>query len=331
MPPSSPTRRGALALPAAALAGGVAAPPPARSQPSAPADALPVEVLARFPPGTFLENLAVEPSGRVLFTNYTARRVEAWTRGGGHATHAAVEDAHPVAVAALPDGGHALTVHGVAFTEGAAAMRGAGAVLLLGPDGAARGRVALPEAVFPNGILLLPGGMLLVADSGSPRLWAVQPAAGVAQVWYEHPALGPDPARPGLPGANGLKVSADRRSLLVTHSAARALLAIPFKGARAGGEPVRVAGFPGGVDDAAVAADGTIYAATHGAPGLARLAPRATEAAPMAAPESLDGATAVALAPDGRSLYALGTGGLAAAARAGRAPGEAVLARVSLG
>jgi hypothetical protein len=33
------------------------------------------EILARFPAGTFLENLVVEPGGRVLFTNYSARRV----------------------------------------------------------------------------------------------------------------------------------------------------------------------------------------------------------------------------------------------------------------
>ena len=43
------------------------------------------EILVRFPPGTFLENLVVGEDGRVLFTNYFARRIEAWSPAAGHA------------------------------------------------------------------------------------------------------------------------------------------------------------------------------------------------------------------------------------------------------
>ena len=78
-----------------------------------------------------------------------------------------------------------------------------------------------------------------------------------------------------------------------------------------------------GVDDFAVAPDGTIFAATH-AEGIARLAPGAATPVLIPAP-GLEGSTAVALARDRRSLFALGTGGVLDGGR-----GEAVLARMTL-
>lgn len=64
-------------------AAGLALPVPAIAQ-------VTQDILARFSNGTFLENLVVEPDGIVLFTNYFARRLEAWSPGGGHRLHAAV-------------------------------------------------------------------------------------------------------------------------------------------------------------------------------------------------------------------------------------------------
>ncbi len=287
--------------------------------PAAHAQAAP-EILARFPAGTFLENLVLAPGGRVLFTNYFARRLETWsaTSGAGLWTEVPM---HPVSLTALGDGRHALAAHGASFLQGPAALRGTGAVLLLGPEGGVQGRIALPGAIFPNGGLLLEPGRMLLADSALGRIWAVDIAAGTAAPWLDHPLLAPVAGRPG-PGVNGLKWRGGE--LLVSNSATRQLLRVRLAGGAAAGAPDILAQMTGGVDDFDVAPDGTVYAATH-ATGIARLAPGAATPETIAAP-GVEGSTAVALAPDGRSLYALGTGGLTSGGR-----GKAVLARLTLG
>jgi len=302
------TRRGALALGAGLFLAGRAV----RAQ-AAP------DILARFPNGTFLENLVVRPDGAVLFTNYFARAIEIWSPASGAARFAAV-DGHPVSLAPLGDGGHALAVHGAVFTAGPAAMRGSGAVLLLDAAGTLTRRIALPEAIFPNGMLLLAPDLLLLADSALGRIWAITLSTGAVAVWLDHASFAPAPNLP-YPGLNGIKRAGD--GLLLSNSAQRSLLRLGLAGNAPEGAPALRASMTTGVDDFAVLADGSVVAATH-AEGLAFLP--AGEAAPRLIPApGVEGSTAVALTPDGRAVYALGTGGLATGGR-----GEAVLARVAL-
>jgi hypothetical protein len=297
----------------AALAGGALVPSlPARAQ-AAP------EILVRFPNGTFLENLVVAPDGRVIFTNYFARTLEAWSPTAGHARLAEVP-AHPVSLTALDGGRHALIVHGVAFNRGPEAMRGEAAILLVEADGGVSRRIALPEAIFPNGALLLAPGRLLIADSGLGLVWSVDLASGAATRWLADPMLAPVQGQP-YPGVNGIKRAGD--AILLSNSAQQVLLRQALAGDRAEGAPVLLARMGTGIDDFAVAPDGTVFAATH-ATGLARLAPGAAAPSMIDAP-GVDGSTAVALTPDQRGLYALGTGGVFAGGK-----GEAVLARILL-
>jgi sugar lactone lactonase YvrE len=213
-----------------------------------------------------------------------------------------------------------LVVHGAPFNGGPSAMRGSGAVLLLDAAGAIQRRIALPEAIFPNGALLLAPDRLLVADSALGRVWLVGLASGGATAWLDHPMLEPVAGRP-YPGVNGLKRQGGL--LLLSNSAQRLLLSQAMAGDTPSGTPQLRARMTTGVDDFAVAADGTIYAATH-ARDLARLAAGSDAPSTVPAP-GVEGSTAVALSPDGRALFALGTGGLLEGGR-----GEAVLARIPL-
>lgn len=297
-----------------ALAGAVVAPltPPALAQPAP-------DILARFPNGTFLENLVVGPDGRVIFTNYFARTLETWSPATGHARFADVPQ-HPVSLTALEAGRHALVVHGLAFNRGPEAMRGEAAVLIVEDDGRVARRIALAEAIFPNGALLLGPQRLLVADSALGLVWAIDLGTGEASRWLADAALAPVQGQP-YPGVNGIKRAGD--ALLLSNSAQRLLLRQSLAGGRAEGAPALVARMATGVDDFAVAPDGTVFAATH-ASGIARLAPGQDMPRVIAAP-GVEGSTAVALLPDGSGLYALGTGGLFAGGK-----GEAVLARIAM-
>jgi glucose/arabinose dehydrogenase len=82
-------------------------------------------------------------------------------------------------------------------------------------SGAIRARIPAPGAVFLNDVAFAPNGQLLVADSGTARLYAVQD--GVAEVWREH-AL--------LESVNGLLAEPSR--LVVTTMAGR-LLAVDYR------------------------------------------------------------------------------------------------------
>ena len=263
--------------------------------------------LARFPNGTFLENLVLRPEGGVLFTSYFAKAVEAWSEAGGAATFATVPG-HPVSLAALPAGGYALAIHGVPFTAGPEALRGSCAVLLLDAAGAVRRTIPLPEAIFPNGCLLTAPETLLVVDSALGRVWSLDLGTGAVGVWLDDPALAPDPAQPGRPGVNGIKPAPGGGAMLLSNTATRQLLRVPLDAVGApAGPPVTVGTFPG-IDDFWPMPDGTIWAATHG-PSIARLGPGAEEAEAFPAP-GLEGNTALLPAPDGAGLYVLGTGGL---------------------
>jgi sugar lactone lactonase YvrE len=276
--------------------------------------------LVRFPNGTFLENLVLRPDGAVLFTSYFARTVEAWSPAAGAFPFATLP-VHPVSLAALPDGGFALAFHGVLYTEGPAALRGTGGVLLLDAAGQVRRRLPLPEGLFLNGCLLTAPETLLVADSTAGCVWSLDLGSGAVGTWLADPALAPDPAQPGRPGVNGIKPAAGGGAMLLSNSVTRQLSRVPLDAAgQPAGPPVPVATFPG-IDDFCVLPDGTVWAATHG-PAIARLAPGATVAEAFPAP-GLEGNTALLPAPDGSGLYVLGTGGISAGGT-----GEAMLALV---
>lgn len=276
--------------------------------------------LARFPNGTFLENLLVLPDGTVLFTSYFARAIESWSPTGG-ARRWAETPLHPVSLAQLPGGGFALAGHGAPFSAGPEAMRGQAAVLLLDAAGAVQRRLPLPEAIFPNGCLLVGPQRLLLADSALGRVWDVALDSGRATAWLDHPALRPNPAQARTPGVNGIKFSARRRAVLLSNSGTRQLMRVPLAGDVApAGPPALVASFPG-IDDFCVLPDGTIWAATH-AEGVARLAPGSSMPERVPA-EGLEGNTAVLPVPGGGGLYVLGTGALFEGGK-----GEAMLARL---
>ena len=307
---------------------GIAAGIALAAAPAASRAAIEPEILVRFPNGTFLKNLIVTPDGLVRFTNYTARSVEAWRPLHGLGGAVPVPG-HPVSLAMVGFGRTAVLVHGVPFTAGAAAMRGTSEILLVDAQGAVGQRIAMPEAVHPNGMMLLAAGMLLVADSAEGVIWSVDLGIERCQVWYRHHALRPDPAL-SMPGVNGIKRAGE--ALLLSNSARRQLqrLALRPNGVAAQGEVTLHAAMPFGVGDFCLAPDGTIYAATH-ARGLAALPPPGRRlptrpAARLIDVPGLEGSTAVAMAPHHQALYALATGG---GLEGGQ--GEAVLARLPLG
>jgi hypothetical protein len=262
------------------------------------------ETLASYPAPAFLENLTVEPSGRLLFTSYLAREIVQYRPGQGARRWSGL-DSHPISI--VPSGdGWLVAAHGVPFTAGPA-FTTSNRFLLLDAAGTQRRTIPAPQARFLNGMAPLDDGSVLVADSILGRIWRLQPATGTLSAWLDAPELAGDPAgRDQRPGVNGLKRQGN--TLYLSNSFTGRIHALPLAADGRPGGPLWLVASPGRVDDFAVAADGGIYLATHADTVL-----HATPAGRIRTvlPTGGDGSTAVALAAgDQQALYVLTSGGL---------------------
>jgi hypothetical protein len=262
-----------------------------------------VETLASYPHGAFLENLIVERSGRVLYTNYTAREIASYTPGQVPSLFTSLR-AHPVSL--LPvSGGYLVAAHGASFAEGPAFLQ-SNQFILLDAQGAVTRTIPAPDARFLNGMVALEDGDVLVADSVLGRIWRLNVASGALTVWLDAPELAPDPTqRDQRPGANGLK--REGRGLFVSNSFTGRIYRI---GIGAQGQPsgaLQEVAAPGRVDDFVLAPRGSFIAATH-ADTVVWTRGGDTR---VVLPDGGDGSTAVAYTDDRQDhLYVLTTGNL---------------------
>lgn len=298
-----------LGVALAAFAMGCGPQSPAPEPPAAPA----VEALASYPGPAFLENLSVRADGGVLFTNYTGKAVELVPPGGPARTFAAL-DVHPVSIIPLNDG-YLVAAHATPFTAGPGFI-GSGVLVMLDADGKVTGAaVPAPQAGFLNGMVALPDGGVLIADSVKAQILRFDPARRTLDVWYADAELAPQETPAFRPGANGLKLRDG--ALIVSSSAKTALysLAIGADGKPAG-TLAKVAGDLPGADDFVVLPEGGFIVATHG-DRIVRVAPDGAVATLTDDPRIL-GSTAVALTGDGaaRRAIILGTGGFSEGGKA---------------
>ena len=115
-----------------------------------------------------------------------------------------------------------------------------------------------PEA--PEGIALVPGGRLVVAEQRVNRLVALRPPSAVRTALFELPSAGT------AEGLDGIKYDAARARLLVPDSPHGTLLAF-----REGHPSEVLAGGLGRAVDAVVGPDGAIYVTAEAKRGLLRI------------------------------------------------------------
>jgi len=261
-------------------------------------------VLATYPSGNYLENLIVSRRGDVLFTNYFAGQVEIWSRGAAR-TFARLP-VHPVNLVELPQG-YLVLAHAAAFNAGPEALRGSNRLLTLDSSGRTITSVNLPDIVFGNGMVLLSPTVLLITDSALGRIWRVEVKTGRAELWLDDPRLRPIEGEK-FPGANGLRRAGN--TLYVSNSATRKLYNVTLTGvggaSKPGGTLTEAAASFDGIDDFAIARDGSLYIATH-REAVVRWRPEGSVQTLLDV--DVKGCTSTALSADGRTLYVLGTGG----------------------
>lgn len=166
------------------------------------------------------------------------------------------------------------------------------------PNGETELIASLPLDAFGNG-LKVRKGYVYVADSFSPRIWRA-PVDGdgeEAEVWVEDPLLAFVPNEFGAPGANGLQIFDNE--VWVANASAFTVVSIPFEdeSSEAAAGEASVLHENVGLDDFAIASDGTIFGTTDPFQTVVKVLPDGTQTVVLEAEDGLDGPTAAEFHP----------------------------------
>jgi len=267
----------------------------------APLEPVPHRVIAEWPIGTFLENLAVLDDGSVAVSVLSEARVDRVTLEGVISTLIQF-DAPPTGLALL---GGALYV--------AVGEPGVGAPTLWRLDpatGTGAPVMELTGMLFANGVTPFDAERLLIADSWHGSLYLVDPARQTIETWLQHERLTRAPGMDFLPGANGVKRYQDQ--VAVTSNGRALLLCARIESDGSAGPLIELAERLR-ADDIAFDADGCLYLTTHIGHSLDWRAPDGTRIALAGPEQGMAGSTACAFGRHGAergALYVTTTGGI---------------------
>jgi len=261
---------------------------------------VPSKIVATWPAGSFAENLVVLADGAILVSLHSHNRIDRYDPASGAVTAFAELPA--------PAAGLSFDAAGRLWVTGGALGSAPGYVWRIDRGAAAQPWVEVGDAYFMNGCTSIAGGTLLVCESATGRVLAVDQSAQKWRVWLSDRRLAP--SNPQMPGANGIKVFGAYAYISVTDS--NVLYRVKLEGGEVAG-PLEIVAEHLRADDFAFAASGALYVATHPAQSVLRLTPdgrRTTVAGPA---QGTVGSTACAFgrAPqDQNALYVTTTGGV---------------------
>jgi hypothetical protein len=263
----------------------------------APLHPVATEIVAQWPPGTFLENLALDTDGESWLVtspfNHTVYRV----RADGTTQTAANFDQWVTGIVSHPLGPLAAV-----GTQGQAGWR-----LHRVTDVAAQAVCELPGVLFANGMTWA-DGRLLVVDSLRSMVLAVDTDAGTSSVWLEHPLLTPRRPDTPMPGINGIAVHDGW--VVMTNTQRGLLLRVSMESPQPRRELEVLAERLSG-DDLTVMPDGRIMVATNTNHSVLCLHPDGRREDIAGYDQGVAGPTAVAVGPESSpTLYVSTTGGL---------------------
>jgi len=261
----------------------------------------PSEVVASWSAPAFAENLAVDTSGCVFVSLHSHNRIDRYNPRTRTVESFADLPTSPAGLA-FDDQGHL-------WITGGSLGATPGFVWRANPRGVIEPWVEIPDAVFMNGCTPLGDGhTLLVCESATGRILAVDQATRTWRPWVTDPRL--TPIDPQMPGANGIKIFGGFAYVSVTgaNTLYRTLI-------DAHGEPSDLQVFAADLraDDFTLDSQGTLYIATHPAQSVLRLT-QSGERTTIAGPdEGAVGSTACAFGRgpgEERALYVTTTGGV---------------------
>jgi hypothetical protein len=259
----------------------------------------PHRLVAEWPEGTFLENLALLPGGDIAVSVLSEARLDR-VSPDGTITRWRQFEAPPTGLAIM---------NGRLFV--AVGEPGAGDAVLWSFDlqgGEGELFMTLPGVGFANGVTPFAPGKLLVAESWRGQLCLIDLPTKTLSVWLEDERLTRAPGIDFLPGANGVKRYKDEVS--VSSNGRAELYRAPVGADGRAGDLTLVADRLR-VDDFAYDRHGRLYLCTHIGHSLDRLDRDGGRISLGGPDQGLAGSTACAFGPGG-ALFVTTTGGILA-------------------
>ena len=250
--------------------------------------------VATFPPGTFLENIAVSKGGDIFTSAFNTGDVFEVTPSGQSRLFGNT-------------GGQAF---GLAFVNNNLYAAGGSNVYRFNDGGGTPTIVSnVAGATQLNGLTPLSPGVLLATDTQAGRIFRIDTNTGASRVWSDDPTLGFPPGTTIPFAADGLKIY--NGAAYVTNPASGNVLRIPIlSNGSAGAVQIYKANFP--LDDIAIANDGSIFGAGQFGNVVERLAPDGTVTTVGGPADGILGDSALAFgrtAADAQSIYVANNGG----------------------
>jgi sugar lactone lactonase YvrE len=256
--------------------------------------------IAEFPPGMFLESIAVSPDGTLFVSSHLDGKVLRIGADGVPVVHATIAG-KATGLALTPAGDLLLTAWDA---------DGMPTVYTISPQGVVAVLVTLPEAIFLNGLTPLSPSIYLIADSYRGAIWRLNLADGSVSVWLEHPLLARSSEDSEFPAVNGLKLFA--QTLYTSNTERMQLITVPIQPDGQPGKP-EVFFSPVNLDDFAFDQEGNLYGTTHIYNSVIRITPDRRISTIAEAEQGMTGSTALAFgtaAGDRTRLYVVTNGGL---------------------
>ncbi|WP_286195786.1 gluconolactonase [Synechococcus sp. CCAP 1479/9] len=256
--------------------------------------------VAEFPPGTFLESIAVSADGTLFVSSHLDGKVLRMGADGVPVVHAAIAG-KATGLALTPAGDLLLTAWDA---------DGLPTLYTISPQGVVAVLVSLPDAIFLNGLTPLSPSTYLIADSYRGAIWHLNLADQSVGLWLEHPLLARRSEDREFPAVNGLKIFG--QMLYASNTERMQLIRIPIQPNGEPGEPEIVVE-PVNLDDFAFDREGNLYGTTHIYNSVVRITPDGRITTIAEAEQGMAGSTALAFgagADDRTSLYVVTNGGL---------------------
>lgn len=279
-----------------------------------PVEIAPSHRVAEFPPGTFLESIAVRADGTLFVSSHLDGKVLRMGADGVPVVHAAIAG-KATGLALTPAGDLLLTAWDA---------DGIPTLYTISPQGVVTVLVILPDAIFLNGLTPLSPSTYLMADSYRGAIWQLNLADQSVSVWLEHPLLARSSEDREFPAVNGLKIHG--QMLYASNTERMQLIQIPIQPNRQPGEP-EIFFEPVNLDDFAFDREGNLYGTTHIYNSVVRITPDRRITTIAEAEQGMAGSTALAFgagADDCTSLYVVTNGGLSYPLPSGLEPARVV-------
>jgi sugar lactone lactonase YvrE len=257
---------------------------------------VPSRVVATWPVGTFVENLAALPTGGLVVSVLSRSEVELISPDGSRRV-LATTPAPPAGIVASDE---------ACFVLAGEPGRGPYRVLQVGLDGQLSEWVSVPDARFLNGFTLANPGTGYAVDSMLGQIVRIDLDPPGHEVVLAHELLAKTTSMPEMPAVNGVKRRDDE--LILTNTERALALRAPLGANGPTGEVEVIAERLRG-DDLAIGADGGIYVTTHIHNSLVRLGPDGGRVAIAGPDQGMAGSTACAFGALG-GLYVTTTGGI---------------------